>query len=256
MLLPTMDDGGLSGLGEYGVHSEFLERSSGKALLAAMPPDCTIPINRTHAVLAVFLILGTLVAYSPQLLKIYRSRSSDGFSPWYLMLGALSCTSGFLNIIILQSPIMRCCTAVPFGQCLYNILGFLQTAAQAAMFFSLLALFYVYFPDGKKTISSAEDEGRISKDWRNSLYSLKVIFTFMVFTSVISATIIVQFGVPSRAATAWTAALALVSIIGSIIQFIPQIMRTWRHKVAPAFQARPCLSLHLLAVVNFLSNAY
>lgn len=41
--------------------------------------------------------------------KIIKTRSSEGLSPWYLLLGALSSISNFLNVLILQAPMIECC---------------------------------------------------------------------------------------------------------------------------------------------------
>ncbi|KAF8952498.1 hypothetical protein BGZ46_003461, partial [Entomortierella lignicola] len=42
-------------------------------------------------------------------IRIIRKKSSDGFSPWFLLLGCLSTCWSFFNILILQWRGLRCC---------------------------------------------------------------------------------------------------------------------------------------------------
>jgi hypothetical protein len=41
--------------------------------------------------------------------RIINKKSSDGFSPWFLLLGCLSTSWSFFNILILQWRSVRCC---------------------------------------------------------------------------------------------------------------------------------------------------
>lgn len=88
----------------------------------------------------------------------------------------------------------------------------------------------------------------MSRDWRNSLRALKLMTVFLLAVVLISLIIVGGHGVPSVEATVWSAILALVALVASSVQFIPQIIRTWKLKVrALAPFARPrratmCLS--------------
>ena len=105
------------------------------------PKGCWEPIIPAHLYLSLFLIIGIVVSYLPQVrssplivaphrhqsgadpfcgqqIKIIKTRSSEGLSPWYLLLGALSSISNLLNVLILQAPMIECCYYVVSPPCL------------------------------------------------------------------------------------------------------------------------------------------
>ncbi|KAN0066486.1 hypothetical protein ACQY0O_000580 [Thecaphora frezii] len=96
--------------------------------------------------LSIFLCVGLVVSYLPQLLRIILKRSSQGFSPWFLLLGATSSASSFLNVVALQWGIVRCCSELSGGECAESLLGILQVGLQWLMFVSVLVLFLIYYP--------------------------------------------------------------------------------------------------------------
>ena len=72
--------------------------------------SCFAPINRLHFTLGVIVLAGTLLSYYPQQRKIVRNHSSAGISHWSLMLGAISSVANVLNVLILQFPVIHCCS--------------------------------------------------------------------------------------------------------------------------------------------------
>lgn len=109
-----------------------------------------------------------------------------------------------------------------------------QDAVMSLRFF----LFYKYFPAEKKFVSQVDsnadspaDGPRMSRDWRNSLRVLRIMAVFILIIVTISLAIIGTRGVPSMEATIWSAILALIALISSSVQFIPQIIRTWKLQV-------------------------
>lgn len=83
------------------------------ALLAATtmrgPPECQPHHSTIETSIALFLCFGLVVSYLPQIVRIILKRSSLGFSPWFLFLGATSSASSFLNVVSLQWSIISCC---------------------------------------------------------------------------------------------------------------------------------------------------
>lgn len=65
----------------------------------------------------------------------------------------------------------------------------------------------------------------------NSIKSLRMVISYAIIVCVLSIVIGALIGVPSSVAYFWTTVLALVALVSSLIQFIPQIMRTWKLKV-------------------------
>ena len=84
--------------------------------------------------LSTFLCFGLVVSYLPQLLRIVTRKSSLGFSPWFLLLGATSSASSFLNVVALQWGVVRCCARLTAGQCLESLLGVIQVGLQWLLF--------------------------------------------------------------------------------------------------------------------------
>lgn len=68
------------------------------------------------------LAIGIVISYLPQVLpgpllsdltgqhyRIVKRRSSEGISPYFLLLGGTSSSAAFLNILILQKDVLACC---------------------------------------------------------------------------------------------------------------------------------------------------
>ncbi|CAO1629794.1 unnamed protein product [Parajaminaea phylloscopi] len=96
--------------------------------------------------LGIFLCVGLVISYLPQILRIILKKSSLGFSPWFLLLGATSSASSFLNVVTLQWGTIQCCTKITTGQCLESLVGVFQVGMQWLLFISVLALFLIYYP--------------------------------------------------------------------------------------------------------------
>lgn len=86
--------------------------------------------------LAAFLVVGILVSYLPQHWKIIERRSSEGLSPWWVLLGGLSSIAAIGNILTIPTSRadMACCTELNEGQCLAALLGVLQIGVQWTCF--------------------------------------------------------------------------------------------------------------------------
>ncbi|OWT37032.1 hypothetical protein C366_04244, partial [Cryptococcus neoformans Tu401-1] len=114
------------------------------------PPPEASQCQSNHDVptllLSLLLCTGLIISYLPQHIRIISAKSSEGFSPWYLLLGATSSASGMLNILIMQWPLFRCCRILSAGSCFESLLGFLQVTLQWLLFSIILVLYLIYFP--------------------------------------------------------------------------------------------------------------
>lgn len=64
--------------------------------------------------------MGLIVSYLPQIIRILIKKTSLGFSPYFLFLGATSSASSFLNVVSLQWAIITCCqwlVSIPVEKC-------------------------------------------------------------------------------------------------------------------------------------------
>lgn len=68
--------------------------------------------DATAFYLSLLILLGLVGSYVPQHYRIITSRSSEGFSPWFLLLGATSSASSLVNVVTLQWGVVRCCPAL------------------------------------------------------------------------------------------------------------------------------------------------
>ncbi|KAL1407628.1 hypothetical protein Q8F55_007061 [Vanrija albida] len=113
-----------------------------------LPDPSTCPNNHDPWTLALStaLISGLVVSYLPQHYRIISTRTSEGLSPWFLLLGATSSASGMINLLIVQWPLFRCCRVVSGGQCAESLLGFVQVFMQWLLFTIIFILYLIYFP--------------------------------------------------------------------------------------------------------------
>lgn len=86
--------------------------------------------------LAALLVVGILVSYLPQHAKIIKRRTSEGLSPWWVLLGGLSSIAAIGNILTIPTSRadMACCNELSEGQCFAALLGVLQIGVQWTCF--------------------------------------------------------------------------------------------------------------------------
>lgn len=85
------------------------------------------------------IIIGILVSYLPQHVRIISRRSSFGISPYFVLLGTTSGTSAFANIIVFPKTAqdVACCSEISGLACFAGLLGVLQVGMQVLCFFSM-----------------------------------------------------------------------------------------------------------------------
>lgn len=86
------------------------------------------------------ILLGILVSYLPQHYRIISRGTSEGISPYFVLLGTTSATAGFANI--LTAPESRtaigCCKELDSFECTAGLLGVAQLGAQWLCFALML----------------------------------------------------------------------------------------------------------------------
>ncbi|GAA5821830.1 hypothetical protein JCM10212_003144 [Sporobolomyces blumeae] len=122
----------------------------------ASPHTCKAAFvhNRTGEILSLCIVVGLIVSYLPQHVRIIRHRNSDGFSPLFLFLGATSSASSLGNIITLQWGQVACCQYLTSGQCFESVLGIVQVFVQWFCFNLIFVLYLLYFPLHSKYVRS------------------------------------------------------------------------------------------------------
>lgn len=84
------------------------------------------------------IVLGILLSYLPQHHRIISRRSSEGISPYFVLLGTTSGTSAFANIFLVRATLTTfdCCNSGDISEfeCFAGVLGVVQISVQWACF--------------------------------------------------------------------------------------------------------------------------
>jgi uncharacterized protein with PQ loop repeat len=170
-------------------------------------------------------VLGILVSYLPQLVRIAALRSSFGISPYFVLLGTTSGTFALANMVSQQQTLqdVSCCKDVSGLSCFAGLLGILQVATQLLSFFAILTLFVVFFPKNPlPPLSVPRKEGPTYRT------ALAVAFICIVHAVVmLIVTLAVGFKKPS-ALQSWSNFCGITAAILASIQYFPQIYTTLR----------------------------
>ncbi|KAF1919642.1 PQ loop repeat protein-like protein, partial [Ampelomyces quisqualis] len=177
-------------------------------------------------VISVFLVIGILVSYLPQHFKIIARRSSRGLSPMFVLLGTVSGTASIANILTLPESTtdMACCKEIGRFPCAAALLGIAQIGVQWSCFFFIMLLFLIFFPRNPKPDQVDEQDANLPT-WKEAVLVLAVSLAF--FTVALLGSIIFVYAVPSHVRS-WANFLGLLATGLAAIQYVPQIMMTWK----------------------------
>jgi hypothetical protein len=77
-----------------------------------------------------------LISYFPQIIRIISRGTSEGISPYFILLGTTSATCGFANILLLKESRqdIGCCKELETFHCLAGLLGIAQLGVQLGCF--------------------------------------------------------------------------------------------------------------------------
>ncbi|KAF8273583.1 hypothetical protein EI94DRAFT_1715328 [Lactarius quietus] len=196
------------------------------------------------------LILGLCISYAPQHYRIISKGSSEGFSPWFLLLGSTSSASGMLNMMVMQHTIIRCCSVYSALDCLETIAGVIQVGMQWLLFSVILVLYIIYFPPHLKYVTldldghDSRPPERVktnlkSDNWRLSVTLSWIVFIHLAFCTFVTFILILNSPAdPSGSArtqlSLWATFLGVSSAVLAALQYAPQIVHTYRLKLVGA----------------------
>ncbi|OQD75922.1 hypothetical protein PENDEC_c005G07167 [Penicillium decumbens] len=180
-------------------------------------------------VLSILIIIGILVSYLPQHIRIISRRSSFGISPYFVLLGTTSGTSSFANILVFPKTAhdFACCSQISGLACFAGLLGVFQIGMQWLCFFSILLLFVVYFPRATSPTNPVEP---VSSTPSGPTYRTALTVTAICLLHAL-ATLIISVAFSLRQPSAlpvWANFLGVLSAILASIQYLPQIYTTLR----------------------------
>ncbi|KAI2636188.1 ATP synthase F0 [Xylaria nigripes] len=181
---------------------------------------------------SILIVLGILVSYITQHYRIISRGSSEGISPYFVLLGVTSANAQFGNILSLPESRadVACCKEVSPLECTAGLLGIAQIGTQWICIAVILVLFLVFFRRDDANVDEEElDRDPDRPSWRTALMVGGICLVHGLFVVFISASL--AFASPSHLG-AWANALGVMAAMLAAIQYLPQIWTTYRLKHA------------------------
>ncbi|KAK7417345.1 hypothetical protein QQX98_004622 [Neonectria punicea] len=179
-------------------------------------------------IISIILLLGILVSYLPQHYRIISRGTSEGISPYFVLLGTTSATAGFANILTVPPSrvAIGCCKELGAFECTAGLLGVLQLGAQWVCFSLILVLFLIFFRYRQATVPPEELRGDAPR-WQTAvLVGLLCVLHGLI---VIIITGVFFIAVPDHLVF-WANFLGIMATTLAAIQYMPQILMTYRLK--------------------------
>ncbi|KAK0715560.1 hypothetical protein B0H67DRAFT_487580 [Lasiosphaeris hirsuta] len=185
-----------------------------------------------NLIVSIIIVIGMLISYLPQHVRIIKRGTSEGISPYFVLLGTTSATSAFANILLLPKSRqdVACCKELEAFHCAAGLLGIAQLGVQWICFTFIFVLFLVFFrynptndPDNDELDEEAEDSPR----WQTAL--LVASLTLLHGLVVIVVTGILTMVAPQHLPT-WANLLGVMAAALAAVQYIPQIWMTYNIK--------------------------
>ncbi|KAI1428251.1 ATP synthase F0 [Xylaria sp. FL1777] len=186
----------------------------------------------TNFFISILILLGILLSYVTQHYRIISRGSSEGISPYFVLLGVTSANAQFGNILTLPESRadVACCKEVSPFECTAGLLGIAQIGTQWACFTTILVLFLVFFRRDDADIATEELERDPDKpSWRIALTVGGICLLHGLLVVIVTAAI--AFGAPSYLRV-WAHVLGSMAAVLAGIQYIPQIWTTYKLKHA------------------------
>lgn len=88
------------------------------------------------------ILLGLLISYLPQHYRIISRGTSEGISPYFVLLGTTSATAGFANILTVapSRKAIGCCRELETFECAAGLLGVAQLGTQWLCFTAMYVI--------------------------------------------------------------------------------------------------------------------
>ncbi|KAJ4680041.1 hypothetical protein HRR95_003760 [Exophiala dermatitidis] len=187
-------------------------------------------VSYTNFGLSLFILVGILVSYLPQHIRIIRLRSSFGLSPWFVLLGTTSGTCAFANILV--GVQWSCFTVIlllfliffprPNNPHPNRDLDHLDAAGTTS---SILEPDVYGYNDETESLKAAEEE--LAPSYRTALAVTGISVVHAVIIAILSFYFVYMR--PTHA-QGWANFLGIFSTVLASIQYFPQIYTTFMLK--------------------------
>ncbi len=178
--------------------------------------DCAPFEHPSHfaSFVAISLAIGIFFSYLPQHIRIIKRRTSEGISPWFLLLGVTSGTCAFLNILMLSGGIINCCKVIAGGDCFAATLGIIQIGIQTVSAALILVFCLIYT---RNQLLEPHDE------YVKIVTTGQICLAHAIIASLVAFIVVVWY--PEY--IIFTAdLLGIIGTILAIVQYLPQIHTT------------------------------
>ncbi|KAJ7479844.1 hypothetical protein FB451DRAFT_1449234 [Mycena latifolia] len=230
-------------------------------LLLSSPTAALLHHDWFTAALTLCLCIGLVVSYLPQHFRIIHTGTSEGLSPWFLLLGSTSSAAGFLNMITVQHTQIRCCRVVSVASCVEATAGIVQVGLQWAMFSFIFVLYMLYFPQHLKYTDSADLPPRRTgkaprvrtRLWGQSVVLANLTIAHFVLSALLTLFLLLASPEPLHppvppapyptpepqpelpaALARWALYLGVSAALLAAVQYLPQITTTWHARLVGA----------------------
>ncbi|KXN92869.1 hypothetical protein AN958_07066, partial [Leucoagaricus sp. SymC.cos] len=195
-------------------------------------------------IISAIVVIGISTSYAPQHYRIIKAKSSQGFSPLFLLLGSTSAAAGMWNMITMQWGAARCCSVVSLGSCVEMTAGIFQVFVQWFCFTLIFVLYMIYYPkhlkyaQTPKLSATISDLSTKSPQWRMSVICAWITFWHFMLSATITTYLMTT--APSTPTAGiplpdhillWATLLGVTSAILAAIQYAPQLIHTYRLKL-------------------------
>ncbi|KAI9158252.1 PQ loop repeat [Paramyrothecium foliicola] len=177
---------------------------------------------------SIIILVGLFVSYLPQHYRIVSRGTSEGISPYFVLLGTTSATSGFANILTVQGSrdAISCCKELDAFECTAGLLGVAQLGAQWLCFALILVLFLIFFRYKEANVPQ-EELGGSSPRWQTAVMVGLLCVLHGLIVIILSG--VFAIALPSHL-NFWANFLGVTGAILAAIQYIPQIWTTYKLK--------------------------
>jgi len=204
-------------------------------------PKCTasVPMDVGGIILSAGLAVATPIPFIPQIFKICRTASADGLSLSTLVLTVLLCAGNTAAGLLTKWDQLNACPSLGLG-CLPDLLDLLQLVLLATASAVILLLAVAYEP--LRAQRSAK---------------LAALASALVMILLWGASIAISVVTPCGAvAMQLASALAWVGAVVAVMQYLPQLVETCRHRSSGSLSASSYLLTALGGYAVFVDAAF
>jgi len=198
--------------------------------------------------LSIVLVIGILVSYLPQHVKIIKNGTSAGLSPWWVLLGTVSSIAAIANIVTLPTSQhdMACCKEISAAACGAALLGIVQIGIQWTCFMAIMILFLAFFPrqSDEQQQWNQPGEGPLPPR-RDAVIVGCTSLAAILFVGIGSLIFLAR---APALLLGWANFLGVCSSVLACIQYLPQIWTTYK--------IQKILSLSIITMIIQVPGAF